>query len=100
MHRSAIAIIVLMLVSISATGVTKQSCAADGGIVEPSKRGENWWKCCLNIPSGILRGGVSKICYICKGESPESNCDQIAYEANDKQKPAEQPAAQGEKKTK
>lgn len=100
MYRSAIAIIALMLVSISVAGVTKQGCAVEGGIVEPSKRGANWWKCCLNVPSGILRDGISKICYICKGESPESNCDQIAYEAKDKKKTMGQPATQDEKKTK
>jgi hypothetical protein len=88
------------LAAAPAYGVTRQSCEAQGGSVEPSGRGESWWKCCLAVPSGILKSGGSKICFVCKGESPQSNCDQIPYVDKEKSKPADPSATKATEKPK
>lgn len=100
MFRRAVTIVILTIVAGPAAGVTKEGCAAEGGVVEPSARGASWWRCCLNVPSGILRGDKSKICFVCDGNSPKGNCDQIPYAGKATKKPDEPPPGKDQKKTK
>lgn len=99
MLRGAVTLLFSVLVASSAAGVTRQGCAAEGGTVEPSARGASWWRCCLHVQSGILKGGNSKNCFVCDGDSPKSNCDQIPYAGKAVKKPDEKPATRDGKKT-
>lgn len=100
MLRGAIAITILVLISGGALAVTREGCAAGGGTVEHSGRGTGWWKCCLKVPSGILRRDRTKICFVCSGESPDSNCDQVPYVAAKEENAVEVPTADDKKKDK
>ena len=87
--RAVVGLVSAVLVSGPVLGVTKQACAAHGGIVKPSGRGADWWKCCLGVPPGILKSGRSRVCFVCKGEGAQSNCDQVPYTEKETLKPAE-----------
>lgn len=80
-----------------ARAANREACEAAGGVVEPSGRGGGWWKCCLRVPPGILKKGQSSVCFVCKGEAAEGNCDQIPYVEKDKPKSPGQPAKHPEK---
>lgn len=98
MLRTGIIIVLLVAGAAPAAAITREGCAAEGGLVEPSGRGGDWWKCCLKIPSAILRGERTKICFVCDGESPRSNCDQIPYVGKDEKKPSAKSTKQDAKK--
>ncbi len=100
MLRRAVTLVILTMVASSAAGVTKQGCIAEGGTVEPSARGASWWRCCLKVPSGILRNDKTQICFVCDGDSPQGNCDQIPYAGKAAIKLDEKPVAKDAKKTK
>ena len=100
MFRRAFAIVFLTVVAGPAAGVTKEGCVAEGGVVEPSARGASWWRCCVKVPTGILRGEKSKICFVCDGDSPQGNCDQIPYAGKAPKNPDAKPPTQNGKTTK
>ena len=101
MFRAAIAIAMAITIVVPGSGealaVTRESCAAEGGSVEHSGRGTDWWKCCLKVPAGILRRDRTKICFVCNGDSPDSNCDQVPYVAKKEDNPVQAPAANDKK---
>ena len=96
----AMATTILVLFANEAPAVTREGCAAEGGTVEHSGRGTDWWKCCLKVPSGILRRDRTKICFVCSGDSPDSNCDQVPYVSKKEENAAKVPAADDKKKSK
>lgn len=88
----AVALLVAVIASSGARAASREACEAMGGVVEPSGRGGGWWKCCLKVPPGILKKGRSTVCFVCNGDAPEGNCDQIPYVDKDKPKPVQPPA--------
>lgn len=88
-----VTLLCLVAATATATGLTRDACTAAEGLVEPSSRGPDWWRCCLRLPPGILHGDKTKICYVCKGDSDKVNCDQtpnaIAEQRKDKAKAAD-----------
>ena len=60
-----------------AFAVTKSGCELGQWEVKSSVRGERWWRCCTVVPETVLRGDARQLCFHCKGETNDVNCDQF-----------------------
>lgn len=75
------ALVILTVASIFTTGnlalsASRTMCETAGWVVVESQR-KSWWRCCTVAPQGVVRNDYRELCFECKGESENVNCDQL-----------------------